>query len=126
MQAARFFLAFMMLCISMFRDFSRPIIAADYLVNLERYKEACVNKLKPQMGCNGRCQMMRKMGAAEGQSPSAPVPPTKPFFGESIFENICLTSSVISYAHHLRHSALRSFNDYSFIHLDDIFHPPSI
>ena len=79
MNFLRYILALLMLCIFIFRDFSRPIIAADYLVNMDRYRQACINKLKPKSGCNGRCQMMRKMGASEGASSSEAVPPIKPF-----------------------------------------------
>ena len=122
----RYILALLMLCIFMFRDFSRPIIAADYLVNMDRYRQACINKLKPKSGCNGRCQMMRKMGAAEGASTSEAVPPVKPFFGESVFETVAMPSGILSFSFSLRHAVSCYSEDYASSYMDDIFHPPSI
>jgi hypothetical protein len=126
MNALRYILALLMLCIFMFRDFSRPIIAADYLVNLERYKQACINKLKPKMGCNGRCQMMRKMGASDGSAAGETMPPTKPFLGESVFDAVIVPPSLALHSDINRHVCRRLPDNYYFSHTDDIFHPPSI
>ena len=41
---------------------------ADYMFNLEAYKKACVNKAKPMMHCNGKCQMLKKMKKQEGEN----------------------------------------------------------
>ncbi len=126
MHFLRFILALLMLCIFMFRDLSRPIIAADYLVNMDRYRQACINKLKPKSGCNGRCQMMRKMGAAEGTSTSEAVPPVKPFLGESAFETVAFPSGPGSFTLSLSHAVSCYSEDYASSYMDDIFHPPSI
>ena len=50
------------------QTFSRSIAMADYMVNLEAYKNACVNKAKPMMHCNGKCQMLKKMKKQEGDN----------------------------------------------------------
>lgn len=48
---------------------------ADYLVNMEAYKKACVNKAKPMLHCNGKCQMLKKLKKQEGSNgTSAPAP----------------------------------------------------
>jgi hypothetical protein len=125
MNALRYILALLMLCIFVFRDFSRPIIAADYLVNLERYKQACINKLKPQTGCNGRCQMMRKMEAAEGAANSETIPPAKPFFGESVFDRVIIPTEMALVSDESRQWLGIKSDDYVFSSMDDIFHPPS-
>jgi hypothetical protein len=52
----------------MAQTFSRSIAMADYMVNLEAYKKACVNKAKPMMHCNGKCQMLKKMKKQEGEN----------------------------------------------------------
>jgi hypothetical protein len=45
------------------------------MVNLEAYKKACVNKAKPMMHCNGKCQMLKKLKKQEGDNgTSAPAP----------------------------------------------------
>jgi hypothetical protein len=58
----------------MAQTFSRSIAMADYMVNLETYKKACINKAKPKLQCNGKCQMLKKVKKQEGDSEaSAPV-----------------------------------------------------
>ena len=98
---------------------------ADYLVNLEAYKKACVNKSKPMMHCNGKCQMLKKMKKQEGDNETnAPMPKfnqlevvlsSKSFFPsiEIIYlENI---KSFFSYA-----------VDFNSTYTGAIFHPPSV
>ena len=43
------------------QNFSRSIVVADYLINMDRYKKDCVNKVRPQLHCNGKCQMKKKL-----------------------------------------------------------------
>jgi len=50
------------------QTFSRSIAMADYMVNLEAYKKACVNKAKPMMHCNGKCQLLKKMKKQAGDN----------------------------------------------------------
>jgi hypothetical protein len=38
---------------------------ADYLVNMESYKKACINKARPKMHCNGKCQMLKNLKKQE-------------------------------------------------------------
>jgi len=42
---------------------------------MESYKKVCVNKAKPMMHCNGKCQMLKKIKKQEGESnTNAPAP----------------------------------------------------
>lgn len=41
--------------------FSRYFIVADYYVNTSSYIENCINKDKPWMHCNGKCQLCKKL-----------------------------------------------------------------
>jgi hypothetical protein len=125
MLSLRHIAALLVLSLFVVRDLSRPIIAADYLVNLERYKQACINKSKPQTGCNGRCQMMRKMGAAEGAANSETIPPAKPFFGESVFDRVFIPTEMAFVSDESRQWSGIKSDDYVFSSMDDIFHPPS-
>ena len=52
----------------MAQTFSRSIAMADYMVNLETYKKNCVNKAKPMLNCNGKCQMLKKIKKQQGDS----------------------------------------------------------
>ena len=96
---------------------------ADYMVNLEAYKKACVNKARPMMHCNGKCQMFKKMKKQEGTNGTGmPVPnfnqedvvlSTKSYFPTLNIhsDNIKLTFYTYSV-------------DISSNYLGSIFHPP--
>lgn len=45
--------------------FNRYFVMADYYVNTAAYAKNCINKAKPKMHCNGKCQMMKKMQEEE-------------------------------------------------------------
>lgn len=44
----------------LFQSFSRDFIVLDYYINTAAYAKNCVNKEKPKLECNGKCQMMKK------------------------------------------------------------------
>jgi hypothetical protein len=107
----------------MAQTFSRSIAMADYMVNLEAYKKACINKAKPKLQCNGKCQMLKKVKKQEGDSEaSAPVLKfnqlevvlsSKSFFP---ILTIIATNNAASYYTYT--------DDFSSNYLGAIFHPP--
>ena len=107
------------------QQFSRPVVLADYLVNLDRYKKDCVNKARPLLHCNGRCQMKKKLeaqdGQQEGRSSSAKlieldyVLSSKSFFPELEIVNDSTSASFPS-----GNSSVIT------CYVVDIFHPPII
>lgn len=38
---------------------------ADYYINPAKYEKNCINKSKPELKCNGKCQLMKKIQAEE-------------------------------------------------------------
>jgi hypothetical protein len=54
------------------QTFNRYILVADYYLNTAAYIQSCVNKDKPAMHCNGRCQLCRKMQQQEKQERQSP------------------------------------------------------
>ncbi len=96
---------------------------ADYLVNLENYKKNCVNKAKPMLHCNGKCQMLKKMKKQEGDNETnAPMPKfnqievvlsSKSFFPSIQFVSTTNISNYFTYN-----------DDFSSNYLGAIFHPP--
>ena len=96
---------------------------ADYLVNLEAYKKACVNKSKPKMHCNGKCQMLKRLKKQEGNNgTSAPVPKFNEtelvLSSKSFFPTINVSSSI-----NLSKYFIYKEN-FSSNYLGSIFHPP--
>lgn len=53
--------AFSILVMLFAQTFSKTFIVFDYYTNTATYAKSCVNKSKPWMHCNGKCQMMKKM-----------------------------------------------------------------
>jgi hypothetical protein len=65
--------AFLLLLVFFAQAFSRYLLVADYFVNTAAYTENCVNKDRPWMHCNGRCQLCKRLhqqdGAQDKQTP---------------------------------------------------------
>jgi hypothetical protein len=53
--------AFLLLLVFFAQAFSRYILVADYYVNTSAYIAGCVNKDRPWMHCNGRCQLCKRL-----------------------------------------------------------------
>ena len=52
------------------QTFSKPFIVLDYFANTASYAKRCVNKAKPKLQCNGKCQMMKKIQEEEKKQQS--------------------------------------------------------
>jgi hypothetical protein len=53
--------AFLLLLVFFAQAFNRYILVAGYYVNTSAYIANCVNKDRPWMHCNGRCQFCKKL-----------------------------------------------------------------
>ena len=69
MKAAVAILLFIAMLGQMFRG---DFIILDYYTHQQRYAALCVNKEKPQMHCNGRCQMDKKLQQAHQEASHNP------------------------------------------------------
>lgn len=47
------------------QTFAGPFILLDYFVNTAAYAKNCINKARPKMHCNGKCQAMKKIQEQE-------------------------------------------------------------
>jgi len=52
--------------------FSKAFIVFDYFANTQSFAKNCINKAKPNMHCNGKCQMMKKLQQQEKKENQAP------------------------------------------------------
>lgn len=51
-------------------------VVGNYVVQYERYsQELCENLDKPELACNGKCQLMKELKETEANGPVAPVLP---------------------------------------------------
>lgn len=107
------------------QTFSRSLAMADYMVNLEVYKKACINKAKPKMHCNGKCQMLKKIKKQEGESETN-TPAPKFNTSELVLSSKSFFPSISEFS--LDHNP--SFNlytsDFSSHYIGSIFHPPTV
>ena len=55
----------------MVQVFAGFILKADYAINRAVYIKSCVNKNKPVLKCNGKCQLSKKLLAAEKEQQKA-------------------------------------------------------
>ena len=54
------------------QTFSKAFIVTSYYANTDAYAKNCVNKAKPSLNCNGKCQMMKKMKQEENKDKQTP------------------------------------------------------
>ena len=55
------------------QTFSKNLIEADYyFFSTSSYAKNCENKAKPQMHCNGKCQMIKKIKQEEKKNAQSP------------------------------------------------------
>jgi hypothetical protein len=118
-------LTLVLLMVILIQSFSRWAIVIEYEFNKSYIAKAlCINKSIPQMHCNGKCQVMKKL--AEDADKNSPVKQTMrsfqpdPFVIHSI--NICADhpSTICQQLHTAFHFALPAQRSHS------IFHPPCL
>ncbi|MCC7524952.1 MAG: hypothetical protein IT250_09025 [Chitinophagaceae bacterium] len=51
---------------------SSPFIVFDYYINTATYATNCINKTKPELHCNGKCQMAKELKQVEDQEQQNP------------------------------------------------------
>jgi hypothetical protein len=96
------------------------------MVNLESYKASCINKAKPKLNCNGKCQVYKKINKQENSSTSEtqvpkfnltePVLSSKSFFPTFLVANYCLRQNF----------KIQFKINYKSNYVSSIFHPPSL
>ncbi len=99
----------------------------DYFANTAKYAKNCVNKAKPQMHCNGKCQMMKKIQQEQKKDQENPD-------RKSDNKNEVILSSKSFFAtvnkNYKTASAKQLFpyvtNGYTFSCIHSIFHPPQV
>jgi len=47
------------------QTFAGPFIMLDYFMNTAAYAKNCINKARPKLHCNGKCQAMKKIQEEE-------------------------------------------------------------
>jgi hypothetical protein len=106
------------------QTFSKSFIVTGYYANTQAYAKNCENKAKPQMHCNGKCQMMKKIQAEEKKNQDGSERKTDNKIDIQFFLQttscmganvaVCLPNNILSYYQ----------NNATVERHADIFHPP--
>ncbi len=59
------FCAYLLFVALTLQSFYRSIMAVEYQIHLPDYIAKCINKDKPQLHCNGQCELMKKIEEKE-------------------------------------------------------------
>jgi len=105
------------------QSFSQAFIVLGYYSNAGAYARNCINKSRPKLHCNGKCQMMKKMQEEEKNDQQVPVQKTgyevQVLYSKSFFAtlNIPVFSTRIYKRHNAGDAIHRTLS---------IFHPPQV
>lgn len=96
-------ISFFLILAFLVQALSHYIVIADYYMNTSAYVQNCVNKNKPCMHCNGKCQLDKKLKQQESsdkqnQERKSANNKSNPFlskswFAGSLFQNINSTNT---------------------------------
>jgi hypothetical protein len=68
----RFTAAILLIFAFAIQTFKGGFVIFDYYANTAAFAKNCINKAKPKLHCNGKCQMMKKMQAEEQKDQQVP------------------------------------------------------
>jgi hypothetical protein len=54
------------------QTFNKALIMLDYYTNTASFAKNCINKARPMLHCNGKCQMMKKLQQEEKKEQQYP------------------------------------------------------
>lgn len=118
------FVAAFLLLTFMAQTFSNAIIVADYYINTNSFSVNCENKNKPQLHCNGQCQMVKQLEKEDNNS--------KPFSNTSKEKNdlrlFCMVDVQTNILPSFAVSPVQN-NSFHFVMqecITKLFHPPSL
>lgn len=95
------------------------------MINLDTYKKNCINKAKPKLACNGKCQVLKKL-KEQNESNETNVPTLNINQVEIILSSKSYFPSIDA----IKIKNINSFyiynSSYSSKYIGFIFHPPSV
>lgn len=106
------------------QTFSKWLIVAEFRLNQDYItKNLCINRNKPKMHCNGKCQLMKKLAAEEEQNTAGNNTKTVKITGGLFMEKAPVMALVALLPE------LPSYNQVFIMHkptsaISSVFHPP--
>jgi hypothetical protein len=107
------------------QTFHQAAIVLDYYVRTAAYEKTCVNKMRPQLRCKGKCQMAKKIAEEEQKEQQAPqlkLEKQAETLSAGNFFNLAPLPGLAS--PRLRYPVLNTGSPVALAH--SIFHPPAL
>lgn len=104
--------------------FEKGLIILSYFTNKAVFAINCENKFRPEMNCNGKCVLMKKLQAEEqkqAKNPELKLENKVDVFQAPAIDLPHVMETPILLQHHIV-----SCTEYSFNWHDDFFHPPAV
>ncbi len=105
--------------------FGNGFYIADYYTNPAKYAKNCINKAKPKLNCNGKCQLMKKIQEQEKNQQKQSESANPPSF-EILLNNKTNFASIEQLPPVLQNPFVNIFKSflYNSGHLGTVFRPP--
>jgi hypothetical protein len=105
------------------QTFSQGFLYIDYLVHKAAYVKKCVNKARPQMHCNGKCQLMKKI--EEREKKERGLPPEMKLSGKAeVLSSKSFYGTIDIFSISIRNSYFMRFVANPVDRAFSVFHPP--
>jgi hypothetical protein len=102
------------------------VVEIDYYLRTAEYAKNCVNKSRPMMHCNGKCQMAKKMMQEERKDQQAPERKSVNRNDITLSSKSFFAALVVPYEFETSLKFYSSSNSTSVSRSLDIFHPPQV
>lgn len=116
------FLAILFLFSFVGQTFGQVLIVAGYYMNTASFSKNCVNKDKPLLHCNGKCQMMKKMVQEEKKDQQDPGRKTESKIIVLSSRSFFATAPFLPAGLYRVYAGMKG--GYPVDHPLDVFHPP--
>ena len=105
------------------QTFGNNLFLLDYQINKARFAKNCVNKARPQMHCNGQCQLMKKLRQQQKKEEQNPERKLENRTEVLSFSSSFTTDVPENYFYNI--PSKTTYNPGNPVHRSfDIFHPP--
>jgi hypothetical protein len=116
--------ALLLLITFVIQTFEGTFLVIDYYVNTGSFAKNCENKFKPQMHCNGKCVLMRKI-KDQKKNEQGPAPEIKYLVKMDLLSpKSSLSLDFAAAANNSRQHFVASNSGSVIDHPSSIFHPP--
>ena len=108
---------------------AKPVLpVAGYVINYEYIStKLCVNKEKPKLQCNGKCQLMKKLAAAsESEKPISSDKKSNPLEHHDWIDDVTTVAIPVTIVRTETKTGAYYLNFYHNLRGHTVFHPPTI